>query len=115
LINVHSYYYGPVANGEYDLQTSSQLTEVMDEDEIRNLYTMDGSPTKRIQFSKLYQTVKGPVIGVTRIEPSQSRDKRSTVTNRTIFVRLEDIVNDLTNFFDKPINFPIRTVQLKLC
>lgn len=117
---VHSYYYGPVGNGGLDLHTTSNLAKIINEDLIRDLYSMDGNPKKRVTFSKLYQTLTGPVIGITRIEPAQSHDKRSTVINKTWFIRLEDVVEDLTRvlnvFFTvqdvKPIELTIDSLSV---
>jgi hypothetical protein len=111
---VHSYYYGPVGNGGLDFQTTQGLTSVVNEDIIRELYSKDGSPSRAIQFSKIYQTLQGPVIGCTRIEPSQSRDKRQTVVNRTFFVRLEDVSFELFRLMDAPTTFPVEPLKVTL-
>ena len=97
---VHSYYYGPVGNKGLDLQTTRNLTSIVNEDVIRKLYTMDSNPKKRIEFSNLYQTLKGPVLGVTRIDPATSHDHRQTLVNKTLFVRLEEVVRDLIPLLD---------------
>jgi len=93
---VHSYYYGPVGNGGLDLRTTRNLSKIVNEDIVQKLYTMDAHPQKSVSFSKIYQTINGPVIGITRIEPAQASDKRVTLINKTWFIRVEEIVNDLS-------------------
>ena len=114
---VHSYYYGPSSNGDFDLQTTRGLARVVNEDLIRELYSMDGNPKKRIRFNKLYHTAAGSVIGITRIDPAQAQDKRPTLINKTFFVRLEEVVQDLSKTLDlffnvedvKPIELTVTT------
>ena len=109
---VHSYYYGPVGNGGLSLETTRGLTNIVNEDIIRELYTKDGNPNRIVEFSKLYNTLSGPVIAATRIEPSQSKDKRQTVVNRTLFLRLEDVSMELFKLLDAPAKFPLEPVQV---
>ena len=111
-MKIHSYYYGPKGNSGLTLETTRNLAQVISEDVIRDLYSMDGNPHKTVQFSKLYQTLKGPVIGITRIEPTQSHDRRTTIINRTIFIRLEDVVNDLAPLLDSPADFPLKCLTV---
>lgn len=111
---IHSYYYGPVGNGGLDLQTTHGLTSVVNEDVVRELYTKDGHPTRVIEFSKIYNTMNGPVIGATRIQPSQSKDKRQTVVNRTLFLRLEDVSTELFRLLEQPAKFPLEPVKVTL-
>jgi len=112
---VHSYYYGPVGNGGLDLNTTHGLAQIVSEDIIRELYAMDGNPKKRIRFSKLYQTLQGPVIGITRIDPAQSHDKRPTLINKTWFIRLEDVVEDLTRVLDQSFNVEeVKPIELTI-
>ena len=112
---VHSYYYGPIGNEETGLETTSNLTKIVNEDVIRDLYSRDGNPKKQLTFSNVINTLKGPVLAVTRIFPAQGhRDKRATFINRTLFVRLEDVVNDLTCFLDDPATFPLQSFQAEL-
>ena len=116
---VHSYYYGPTLNSGLDLQTTSNLTKIINEDVIRELKSMDCNPRKTISFSKIYQTLNGPVIGITRVDPAQSHDKRLTLINKTWFIRLEEVVNDLTRVLDpyfkveevKPIELTILSLS----
>ena len=109
---IHSYYYGPTDNGGLNLETTRGLTNIVNEDVIRELYTKDGNPTRTVQFSRLYQTMQGPVIGCTRIEPAQSKDKRQTVINRTYFVRLEDVSAELFKLMDT--KFPVEPLKVTL-
>lgn len=111
---VHSYYYGPTGNGGLDLQTTQGLINVVNEDVIRELYTKDGNPSRTVQFSKLYNTLNGPVIGATRIKPAQSSDRRQTVVNRTLFVRLEDVSNDLFKLMDNPVSLPLKPMWVTM-
>ena len=106
---VHSYYYGPTENGGLDLNTTRGLSQVVNEDVIRELYSMDGHQKKTVRFSKLYQTLHGPVIGITRIEPAQAHDKRTTIINKTWFIKLEDVVKDLTRVLD--YHFTVKDVK----
>ncbi len=106
---VHSYYYGPVGNNGLELQTTKNLAKIVNEDIVRKLYIIDAHPKKSIRFSKIYQTITGPVIGITRIEPAQAHDTRSTLINKTWFVRLEEIVNDLTEVLDP--HFKVEEVE----
>jgi len=116
-VKVHSYYYGPSSNGEDTVRTTRNLASIVNEDVIRELYTMDGNSKKTISFSKLYQTLSGPVISITRISPAQAIDKRPTIVNKTWFVRLEEVVADIshavTPFFNvedvKPIELTVTT------
>ena len=111
---VHSYYYGPVGNGGLDLQTTQGLTSVVNEDVVRELYTKNGHPSRIIQFSKIYQTMTGPVIGCTRITPAQSKDRRQTVVNRTFFVRLEDVSTELFRLMDSEAVFPLQPKRVTM-
>ena len=111
---IHSYYYGPVGNGGLDFKTTQGLANIVNEDVIRELYSKDGHPEKTVQFSKLYQTMQGPVIGATRIEPAQSSDKRQTLINRTFFVRLEDVSQELFRLMDSPTQLPLKPLKVTM-
>lgn len=111
---IHSYYYGPAGNGGLDLQTTRGLAEIVNEDVIRELYSKDGHPGRTVQFSKLYQTLSGPVIGATRITPAQSNDKRCTVVNRTLFLRLEEVSAELFRLMDAEVSFPLKPLKAAL-
>jgi hypothetical protein len=109
---VHSYYYGPKGNG---LEITEGLKQLVTEEVIQELYTMDGSRNTTTQFDKVYQTRQGPVIGITRIEPVQSRDRRGYTMNRTIFVRYNDVIKDLSKLLDEKPVFPLRSLEVTLC
>ena len=111
---VHSYYYGPSSNSGLDLQTTQGLTSVVNEDLVRELYAKDGHPNRTIQFSKLYQTLSGPVLGATRISPAQSKDNRETIVNRTLFLRLDDVSAELFRLLDEPAKFPLKPLKVTL-
>lgn len=106
---VHRLFYGS-KNG-YDLQTSAELKAglVVNEDVKREIYNDERlSPCK----SKLYYTPNGPVICITRIERSQNHDKRVTIQNKTLLVKLSDIVAVLSPFLDQ--DFPVPLEPLKI-
>jgi hypothetical protein len=112
---VESYYYGPKGNGGITLETTANLRRMVKEDLIQELYTMDAPRHVTRQFDKVYQTKQGPVIGVTRISPVQSHDGRSTIINKTLFVRYSDFIKDLSRLLDEPVSFPLSSLNVKLC
>jgi hypothetical protein len=113
-MKVHSYYYGPrEGNGGLDFRASPELTKTIDEDTIRELYSQDTRHPK--QFSELYDTPKGPAIGLTRIIQVINHDGRQTTVNRSTFVLLSDFVNEvLVPLLDEQQSFPVETIKLKL-
>ena len=109
---VHSYYYGPVGNGGLSLETTDKLTSIVNEELLRDLYSLESS-RKRV-VSKIYETPFGPVIGITIIKPAQSHDKRVTIINKTYFVKLSEIVSDLTTLLDKTVELPLKQTSYKI-
>lgn len=110
---VHSYYYGPIGENGLDFKKTEGLTKIISEDIIRRLYTQESK--KPQQFDNLYMTAtQGPVIAITRITPTQAHDNRSTYINRTLFVKLRDVVTDLAPLLDEEPAFPLEPVKLKL-
>jgi hypothetical protein len=84
------------------------------EEVIQELYTTDGSRNVTTQFDKVYQTRQGAVIGVTRIEPAQSHDKRATIINKTLFVRYNEFIKELSSLLDDISDNP-QTLNVTLC
>ena len=109
-MKIHSYHYG----ANYDLNTSPQLGQIIDEDKIRELYSIPGNLRKTTEIQNIYQTPRGLVLAVTRIEPSQSIDNRATTTNKTYFVSLTDIAEDIKTLMNQSPQFPLKTLNVKL-
>jgi hypothetical protein len=110
-LTVHRLFYGS-KNG-YDLQTSPELKAglVVNEDVKREIYNDERlSPCK----SKLYYTNNGPVISITRVERSQNYDKRVTIQNKTLLIKLSDIVAVLTPFLDQEFDKPLEPLKLEV-
>ena len=105
---IHSYYYGPIGKGPIDFKSSPGLTQLVGDDLVRDLYNRQGNGRSRIQFSDIHQTRDGPILAVTRIEPTQTNTRGHTETNRTIFVSLKDIADDLARLLDEPAKFPLQ-------
>mgnify|MGYP001285124000 CR=1 FL=1 len=112
-MKLHRYRYGPTEKGGLTLEATPELSQAINEDLTTRLYTMDGNPRRKIQFSEIYQTTKGPVLGITPIEPMVNHDNRATTQNKTIFVRLAEIVEDLLPFLDENV-VPNQTQKAKI-
>jgi len=106
---VHSYYYGPEGNG---FETSQGLKQLVSEDTIKELYTLDCSRNQSKTFDKVYHTKQGPVIGITRIQPVQAKDNRNYTENRTIFVKYNDVIKALTQLLDMPVEHPVKPLNV---
>ena len=114
MMKVHQYFYGPVKSG-IDFAASPELTKVVTEDIIRDLYCQKGSKIKRTDFSNIYTISKELVIGVTRIEPVQApTDGRASTINRSVFIRVSEIVEALGQLLDAPQSFPVKTLNVQL-
>jgi len=111
-VKVHQYFYGPLKSG-IDYEDTPELKHVLDEDTIRELYCQRGSKTRRVENEQFFQTPKGLVLGVTRIDPVHAPDGRSSTVNRSVFITVSDIISYLKTVLDKPATFPLQTVTIK--
>ena len=116
-ITVHRLYYGPVDENGILLKTSPELRKgkVLNDDAITDIYTRKGRYNETINDSELIYTANGPVIRVTRIEPLQGHDNRTSQScNRTLLVKLSDISSLLLPLLDQELTFPLKEIRLKV-
>jgi len=109
-MNVHSYNYGPAGGNGLKYTDTPNLLNIVSEDVIRRLYTQESR--RPIVDKQLYNTPKGLVVAVTFIEPTRSHDHRATYQNKTFFIRLSEVVDELAELLeDKQAATPF---QLKI-
>lgn len=110
-LNLYEYFKGQRGRVD-DFQSTPGLNYVVDDDIIRELYSKEGHPRNRVQFSNIYQTMRGPVIGVTIIEPPTQG--RTTPVNRSMFVKVSEVVEELFRQLEKPPVFPLQVKNAKI-
>jgi hypothetical protein len=116
-ITVHKLYYGPIGENGLTLKASPELRDgkVLNDDAITDIYTMQGKRNQTINSSELIYTPNGPVIRVTRIQPIQGHDKRTSQScNKSLFIKLSDISNILLPLLDEELIFPLQETTLKV-
>lgn len=116
-IKVHRLYYGPVEEKGILLKTSPDLHDgkVLNDDAITDIYSMKGKFNETVEDSELLYTIDGPVIRVTRIEPLQGHDYRTSQScNKTVLIKLADISKILVPLLDQEVTFPLKEIVLKV-
>ena len=117
IVKVHCLYYGPVGKSGIQLKTSPELRNgtVITEDMQTEIYTMKGKYNETIDSSELLYTPNGPVIRVTRIEPIQGHDMRTSQScNKTYLIKLSDVSKLLVPLLDQEVTFPLKEIELKV-
>jgi len=114
-MQIHTLYKGPMPDEGIKIHKSEGLCNIVNDDIITKCHTLSGSIHKTIHDSQIHNTAKGPVLSLTKIEPTKASDGRTCTMNHTIFVSLSEVIHELSPFLDFPLtDLPLQPIRVKV-
>lgn len=109
---IHKLYYGDFEGEGLTVKTSEGIRSLVTDDIIIECYSLEAA-TKPLFDSRIHQTLNGPVISLTKVEPDTSTDNRKTMKSRTIFVALSDVIKFLSPLLEFRLALPLKPTITK--
>lgn len=107
-MKIERFIYKPFPNHGLQYIQTTGASNIVPEDILKDLYNIDIPTTT----SHLHQTLQGPVISITRVQPCLDDQKRQTIQNTTLLFRVSELVDFLLPLLDVPQPLPLKPLEL---